>query len=477
MGKGKAFIRFRPRNVGKAYRFAKGFVKDPWGAAKGAATALYNDGARKWNESSSLLPGWTSGRGRKSGPAPPIRGPSGPGPSKRPRITGNPRRRPYGRTTGRSGRSFARRPFKKRRTGSFQSHGIVQKIERGGRVIAIESVYIGHATIAMDRLWDSITYAIARYFAKRIMMDFDNIDALIPTGDLRFRIGYRLTTLAPIVTANYDTIAGETWKTLAIAIGNLIKTAAAGSAYFELHSFELFSRDSTATPKIVNCIIYCRDLKLVAKCSSGLVLQNSTVANRDVADENNDDDGHVTNNPLIGRQYFMNGIMYPMRFMNNNVDMAAFQANLTEGLIRQEVQRARVGPPANAQSPANWTTQMVNTYIKPPPHQSFTNAYNSNRCRIEPGEIRKSFCSSTHKMSIQRWMHVLMPWLRTGGTEGVYNIKIGKARMYGLERILDDRNSEPEITVGYELNMTISTMCFGYSKKYCDPINNVTLLL
>lgn len=346
-------------------------------------------------------------------------------------------------------------------TSKFAKYGYICKREAGGVVSHSQSVYIGHNCTALADTWRAITYAVGRWFARKVGQDFNDINQFVSgmaTSDPNavWRITYKTAPDGNVVASSFATSGAIIWGLFMDALYNLIQGAIGTNDYFELLTIELYSPDNVASTRdIPYTTIDARQFRVSVKGSSSMVIQNTTLAS--IADPDGDVRDNISANPLHGKRYIGRGQYFGTWLQANtaggtkNVGLAT-RAN--DGLVVWE------SDPYAGNNMGNGTRDQIR---KPPPYYAFSGMTASANAMIKPGEIRRSYMSKTYTYDVNKWIQICIPYLKNSPEGNRLNMKfLGSAIVFGFERLLDSRSDEPDVRLSYEVNL--STQAVAYYK-------------
>lgn len=225
--------------------------------------------------------------------------------------------------------------------------------------------------------------------------------------------------------------------------------------------------------KFVNFQLH-RNGQLVASINAGnLILEldmksKMSIQNQTYGASADDDQGDdVTNNPVLGKKYVNPKGSGFMQLQNTG----------TSQLLNTQLVGARQSGLINLPvASLNIDDQQI--YHRPPLPSAFGRAVNACKVRLEPGAIKTSVWNYHKKMHFNTIMDILFPFLTgTTSTEEKQYIRIGKAAMYGFNKLVQTRpdaslSSQP-IVIGFE----ISTSYRARVKAYKTPLPNTNVIL
>jgi len=388
-------------------------------------------------------------------------------------LFNRPRRKRKYFTHGRSAGTIKRAPSKS--VGKFIKNGVVRKRESRFILNDPQCCYTGHNSVSV---YDTITLvfdAIARMFAKKMGMDFTDIQAGLGAepstiiSGFQWVIGYKTTFGGNRITAAFGSAINETWAVFAQRLGEgIMAIANAGGTplnYFELIDIECKGTLSNYPAPITR--FYAADIKIQIVGNSSLQIQNRTVATTDAADPDRDDGDNIAANPMHGKMYTGKGQTLTFAWNNDNAGTTiAFQADLITAT-------ANIGA-ANALL----STQMQQALKKPPPYRHFRGLTGQQYCKLEPGEIKRSHVSSTMKFTFQSFIQRMLPVLRTqvnyatmvgAGSQAAASLYLGKWSLIGMEKLCDSGTDEPDCSLASEHTLTTSVLATGRTRPYCAP--------
>lgn len=397
-----------------------------------------------------------------------------PGPDKRPpgkRPKPNPKRTPLHTWGGNRGRFNKRggRPNKR-----LYRASAVYKFERGGNISASQCLYLGHHSTPFEHTWLAIWMAVVKAMAKQQKMDFDHWDRPVLEGVanlfnivVRYRDG---EVDKPVSNITYTPSAGTlTWLQLAIELSEQILTlVSSGSLKFQL--LDMYIKNQSGTTAIINSQkIRFKDMRIAMKCISTLKIQNETVATSvpDTGqDVNNAND--IRNNPLEGKFYDIYGNYVSPKFVDHlggAADPVVLCARSDNGIM------------IAADSAGNLTPSLQNMYKKILPGGFFARCSKTGRVTLAPGEIKRSSIVTRRTMYFNSIISKLLPQLRATNTLAAslneQPMDFGKSKLFGFEKMVDSRDTEPSISCGYDISYTFIMTCIGQSGVFTVPYTDV----
>lgn len=415
------------------------------------------------------------GRGRGSVrpvPTPPSRPSRPPAPPRR--IV---RRNTY-RTRGHRGRKFSNKISKK--LNKYLSRGVVIKRESGFVVSDADVVYVGHNSLPVRQMLRAVFLSIGRMFALKVGENFSSFDTQLqgdqPTAvasGYAWRVNFRRETGGAVLATTYTSGGGESWGAFSINLLNLIcaamNNAGVLSNYFEVVDIGLI--DSSLSGATATQHYSADEIMLEVVGNSNMTLQNRTVASTTAGDTDNDQANHVAQNPLTGKRYTGYGPVFPFRF-NQDFTAAApmFQTDANDGSMSIGLSTTLSTLPST----------MLNVLRKPPPfstwHHTIGNWYES----LKPGQIRRSKVKTYKMIKLSTLLQKYLFVMRTGTTvdalvqDTMQTALIGKTNFFGFEKLCNSRVDEPSVSIGAEINVTISCCATPRRKLYCAPLVTVS---
>jgi len=418
----------------------------------------------------SRLPG---NRGRPIPVRPPPR-PRPPTPAPRPRPV---RRGGARRTRGIRGPRFGNKVSS--RSNEFLKRGVVWKREFGATVSDADAVYVGHSTTPARQTIQVVVFAIARMFAAKFGENFTSFDTQLQgdqpsagSSGYLWKITYRTASGGPVLLTTTSSATGDTWGGFAERLLTLMlftmNNGGVPFTYFEIVDIGFADVVGATTSNIQ---VYSADaimLNLVG--NSNMLLQNRTLATNTVGDGDNDQKDHISNNPLIGKMYKAYGTSFPYKFNNDFVGPTPmFQTDQDQGAMSIGLSTTLADLPAT----------MRDVLRKPPPYNVWHHVTGNSYERMAPGQIRRSKVMSVHKMSFATFIKKYFNYMRSAANlpgliqDQAHMAKIGKTVFFGFEKLLNSRVDEPAVSIGWEINLTMSCVATARRKMFCAPIVDV----
>jgi len=387
-----------------------------------------------------------------------------------PRIIAKlPMKRKY-HTTGNYGGKFT--GYTKKKTLPASYSGCVLKGERQGSLSDPNAVYVGHVTTPLYQTLRAIGWSIVRLLAKKWHQDFASFYGVVNGPDktsscsLRVTLSYRTTQLG-IINDDTWTVGTSTWAELGDnIIHHILSNCTSSLLYFEVVRIKFANIDATAVESLQTVIFHGHNLKIAVSGHSNLKIQNNTVSNSGDTSANEQSDD-VANNPLVGKQYFGKGYHHLFKFNDDYTTSAPalYYENNTGALFHA---------PGSLTSAEASLTNLMN---KIPNHKAITGLKAYRNVKLAPGEIRSSKLKSFNSMSLNQWIRHLFVLLRGApslaslggsGTSTFLPTKLGKNSIIGLEHMLHS-GSEPDISVSYQLDWTVTGVATHKKKMFCNP--------
>jgi len=399
---------------------------------------------------------------------------SGPGPSKRARVTTAKRpmmriagKRRYAKSThGNYGGSFSGK--RKYKTSKASLKGCVLKSEWNGTLTDVDAVYVGHNSHPIYHTLRAIGWAIMRLVAKKWGQDFNDFSTPLNGKDVTAAANLRITlshrnTYNGVITDSTWLHGGDSWATIGDNIMHkIISNCGDSDTFYEIVQIKFANYDATAIESLQTVIFRAQDLKILVSGFSHLRVQNQTVGAvaEDGKDASKDD---VVNNPLVGRQYFGSGQYHAWNFNNDyTTSVPTFYYSAADGAL--------FITPGTATS---IDSSMANSIKKPPPHKFVKGTKASMHVKLMPGQIKTSTVKFSYKKSLNGWIKYLFPVIRAATTlatlgSGHPLCSMGKNSFLGFEHMLHT-GTEPDITLGYQCECSVSGIASYYRKVYCNP--------
>jgi hypothetical protein len=385
-------------------------------------------------------------------------------------------------TQGRMGRRFSRKRLRTAYTGNYISKGAVIKSDTGNVFGDAECVYVGHGTHPARLVIRSLCMALVRMFAQRAKQDFNDWseviggadDFLINDAGFSFRFTYKTDPTGTLQESTQIDInsADKSYYTLAEEIANdIVNLVTASTVHFEIVDMYFYRVGSTEIGDMQfgkPIIFRAKDLKVQVHGTSNLSIQNRTQAQATTGDMHD-----VENNPLRGKHYWGYGSYFPMKYFDD-------RTSNSDGLFMYHKDGTLVLGAADS----DLTTGMQEALRKPPPGKAFGGVKKTAYVRIMPGHIRDSKLSNTVTKYWNGWMKALLAHMRTGddittndskdpvpatGIRDKFDTKIGQCSFFGLEKVCESTAGETEISIGYNLKLTLSSRAIYRQKLYCNP--------
>lgn len=359
-----------------------------------------------------------------------------------------------------------RRP-KKFKANKFVQSGAILKTDTGDIVSDAECVYVGHHTMPVVQLYRVIWFSIVRLFAKKAKLDFIQWDQDIlpnmPVGAAPIRV--EVEWKAQEGTANGVPIqlimVGRSWRALADELKDIVAPIFDDGTDAMIESIRFGTDASGHTGDVV---LRGTDISIQVVGNSVMTLQNRTNSGT-AAGEDHSGILDVAHNPLRGKIYSGRGSTAAIKDGETTIasGLTSPVFDVTTGVMKFE------------SDSASHNAGIINLLKKPPLPGIFRRVTKSAYVKLQPGEIKKSVCSSKYVFRLNTWFRNMKPQLRAlagGGFTNPTDFPYGKNTFFGLEKECDIGGaSEPEITVGFEHTLTMSAVASHKVKHSCQPYN------
>lgn len=372
-------------------------------------------------------------------------------------------------TTGRFYGRF-KKPVRVGKT-SYASKGALIRTEKGGVVTQDKCVYVGHTNNARDKVMRVVFHALIRKLAKMMGNDFNSFkaeqdhDGASVVSSIHYRVFYFLGDDKEKFTYVYAPGADPTWESVADGLLAGLKsdiqtqlqarvTAGAGDykkGSSRINLYEIFAYTSNAnyTP-IARIPLHQAFVKVFLK--SELTIQNRTLANSGANPEHHDSMLDVENNPVEGWAYGTGGNGFMLAFNDDYV------APSVQALGDDESGLITMDP-----SDANLTTNQQDLYQRPPRAWAFRNTRRQVRVRLPPGGLKRSSCMSSKTVHINKLVNMYASWWK--GLENDYKNYLGTSKMYAFEKMMHTNVTEPDMSIGYEVNNLYGAIVYYKTPK------------
>lgn len=198
------------------------------------------------------------------------------------------------------------------------------------------------------------------------------------------------------------------------------------------------------------------EITLVVRGISALKFVNVT---QTLATGGSTDRHDINAQPLEGREYYGSGSQFRPKMFSHT-------ASEGEGIITSD--------PITGVKDFVWDAftngDIDRLFEHPPNHKSFY-GFNYHRfVRLAPGRMHKSLVSSSHKLTLNRWIKVLHPALahtnNTALTTSAINPKtsIGNTKMYGFDKVIHNVG-DADTKLDYEYHVKMVAAAYHHRKK------------
>lgn len=329
----------------------------------------------------------------------------------------------------------------------YAKRGSVFKHESGGVVSSSQCVYIGHTCLPQKEIIMSAIRALVKELWRQTgttIVDWKEASK-IGVSAMGIAYSYYDTYKGTTQLEKYLTVASAApYDSIAEQIYTSFQTEFLGAEPKEFVQIRLYQ---IPAPSDNIASIQLKGTMMHFNTSSHLTLQNRTLAGTITG--TTDDDGNrnsVSNNPVYGKNWTVKGNTLVPTVRSGT--WAGAVANTGSGIISFSF------------------SVDANNLSKPPPASFFKNARNSGNQRLEPGNIKKS--SVYWKKSVS-WNEFVYFMARSFDTDTIRpNLKYGETRLFGFEKLLDSREDEQLVSIGWEVNNKFE--CAGTFKKTVESV-------
>jgi len=362
------------------------------------------------------------------------------------------RRRKF-RNKRRSKRSVTKK--KRKMKVNFAKKGSIFKWETGGTLSDAQSIFLGH-TLAWQYVWGSAMRAVIRELFRQKGEHIVSWQDQWLGGVTTMRVSFKYGDLDvnSLSQGNYDFPASTTYETLAAGLGNAIITALAGVTRGNIYDIWI---NEQVSPSATVALVNFNQCTLHFACNSTLKVQNATLGGvDDIGDELVLD---IHNRPIVGKVYkskkVHTGFVPIARYIRGTAEVGyqSYLGSVSTGLITAR----------------NATT--LNPLTKKPPAGYFFNA-TAQGVKIHPGKIKYDKWSWSKDFNGSTFLNKFSPFVIVAVT-GNQSIPIGPAQMFGLEKEIDTRSGETNISCGYQIDQTYMCAITHHVPK-CVALMSVT---
>lgn len=353
-----------------------------------------------------------------------------------------------GKYTGKFKRTRAK-PVKRK----WYAQGAVEKIERGGVVSDSQCAYVGATNTPMRKQLESICRCILKELFKQAgiqIVDWTkNIE--IKTGAF-MTLNHQFYLDANSSSISTDLLATISSSTTYDAIITSMRSNMQNRYTTLVPSYpvlwKLESGNETSNLAFTPLAqVHADQFKFEVKNYVMMLIQNRTLAQGTEANQHD----NITNNPLVGKMYVCSSNGAVPRIRGSAPSQGGFIPDSVTGIFNQ---------------PHGIDEKNL---IKPPKPWYWRNVVKSSNIRLEPGEIKRHTETFTKSYDLSKFL-VKMNAQLISATRQTF---MGSTVFFALEKLLDSRDSEAPISIGYEVNTTLKTS-YTYKKQV---ITNPLLLV
>ncbi len=343
----------------------------------------------------------------------------------------------------------------------YSKTGSVVTYDTGATLSDPKCLWLGHTTNIWRQMHAGVFRCIVRALLLKCGIAFTDWqeDSFLFSNNATFSVHYyqSKSSGAAREADTYTAILGETYDDVAVALMLAFYTSVSGKSYsdivMDLIELKMDNNESR---------IYATQFVLDIDIGSTLSIQNRSPAGVDVVDD--DLAGNITNNPIEGKSYEGKGNHF-LPFQRNELlsgTYSGFVADSQLGLINQ--------------TPSG---SMTSALMKPQPGSFFKSAKKTARLYLAPGQIKRSVLRTKRHHTLQGFYDSWSKEIRIYGPN-IYSIVLrethpfGDSRLFALSKTLDAGDEAAyAITVGYEMNYTVSVGCGEKGLQQTAVVHNL----
>lgn len=353
-----------------------------------------------------------------------------------------------GRYATTAGRSVAMSGKRKRKVYTdFDKYGSVKKVENGGVANDPQCQYLGHSTAAHEQLVPAALRAVLRELVCQAGINFvqwdEDFDFTV--GDILFGVTWFASPEATSSTSG--TVATAVSVTTPNQLVDSMYTFMKANLTETSPIIDRFNLFRTANTNPIGTV-FAKQMQLVFSNSSWLKIQNRTLATATGVDPDNEEESTtVTNNPLVGKIYsgYHDGFLIDARVV-------------TSGTFENMLCHTQTGVIDAA------AANLPTSFKKPVGGQFLRSCSKAGHVKVMPGDIKISRISFSKEINCSAFFRDLCVEIDEASTADVrLRTKFGVCEMVGLEKELDSRQAEADISLAYEVSQTYK--CAGRYKQ------------
>ncbi|AKV62291.1 putative capsid protein [Calanoida sp. copepod associated circular virus] len=360
-----------------------------------------------------------------------------------------PRKRVYTKTKrymtgGYIGRRV-KRAKRRTRQNAATLYGCSLKTELGGVVTDSKAVYVGHCSVQPELILKAAFRAIVKKLYDGAGIRIASwMDKPVNPAVLYCKL-YNQPASQSLNTLSYTLLATDTYQDIAEGLLNVVVNYINLTvAINTLPTFTYFSLQHGGTAVAE---IQAPQARFYVSTYSTLTVQNRTLAG---VSADNDESTNVSKNPVHGKLYCGRGNFFEPSYRDpNDISWVPLVCGRTFGSMAAT---------ASGSLPLDG--------MKPPEGSYFSNCMSTSRITIKPGEIRRSVLKYKRSFQFTELFHQLFNLIKVYSLSAQVPTMLGNMNMFGLEKLLDSRSDEPDISIGWEVNNTVDC---GLSIKRCNP--------
>lgn len=363
-------------------------------------------------------------------------------------------------TRGYGGR-FKRRP-RRVKAGRVRRLGTNSQIEKGGVVAGPDCIYVGHSFPGVQ-IFREISRSLIKLLFKKLGVSIISMNEKIQREGVThvtpaccvLYLTYKADPGGVFLSTSATVPANDTFEKAAqflITMFNTVFTSASTSDLIHFDTLNLRMFDNNGDVEETTTRLNLHQTIITVSGSSVMQIQNRTLAGAAAGpDQSNMLD--VTNNPIDGRVYMGRGGGAMPKFADNTIALtnSSFIGSRLSGEI------SCVPSTAN-----NWTSPMQTCYRRPPSAHAFSFVTRTSKCTLSPGQIKPSYLKLFFTMNfnafVSKNLKQLYEYAQASGNDPHH--WMGNFKFYGFEKRCATGVDEPDISVGYEVNTSISACAY-----------------
>jgi len=347
----------------------------------------------------------------------------------------------------------------------YTNTGVQNTTEVHGLLADPDCIYIGHSAISIIQAYEVVTQALFRKILTKVgRLNVTDIKQKIEGYHTLNSDAFKLELVSVNAESGAISLTDHTFgatESIYTLVGDNMASLAPSWSGFQSRLLEYMrGTNSNIVPTILRLYrkeanittfwINAGELDLTNEKVHFKSLSSIKIQNRSLSAGGSSDAQNVENNPLVGYRYGLSGGVPIVRGTQGTAGNSSYLFNSIDHVTGVMLVRA-----------AQFGT-LGSVFKEPAAPGVFTNCKNSNKVRLDPGQIKRSTIAYQVNMAYLTFMKALSDQLN-GGTK-VINIP-GKFELFSFEDVINV-NSAETIKMAYEVDRKMGVYLTTRKRTY-----------